>query len=88
MTLEEAKKVFINRGFIEVEGGIIFDGDKWRESCVVISRWFEQEPCEDVISRESALKCFEFPNTRKSDFIAAIKQLPSVRPKEQSEREE
>ena len=40
----------------------------------------EQEPCEDTINRQAALKCFEYPNTRKSDFIAAIKRLPSARP--------
>lgn len=28
MTIEEAKEVFINRGFVNG----IFDGDKWRES--------------------------------------------------------
>lgn len=47
MTFEEAKKVFINRGFIEVDGGTIFDGDKWREACYVISQWLEQESCDD-----------------------------------------
>lgn len=49
MTREEAKDVFLNRGFIEVEGcrGRIFHADKWREACVVISEWLkspEQEP--------------------------------------------
>ena len=44
MTKEEAKEVFLNRGFIEVEGGTVFDGNKWRQACVVISKWLEQEP--------------------------------------------
>ena len=43
MTREEAKEVFLNRGFVNG----LFDGDKWRQSCVVISKWLEQEPCED-----------------------------------------
>lgn len=43
MTREEAKKVFLNRGFVEVDGGIIFDGNKWGEACLVISEWLEQE---------------------------------------------
>ena len=49
MTREEAKDVFLNRGFIKVEGcrGEIYHPDKWREACVVISEWLkspEQEP--------------------------------------------
>ena len=40
MTREEAKEVFLNRGFIDG----IYNGDKWREACVVISKWLEQEP--------------------------------------------
>jgi hypothetical protein len=68
MTKEEAKIVFLNRGYVEVEGGTIYDADKWRESCRVISEWLEQEPttviatgdgayykikaCEDAISRQ------------------------------------
>jgi len=53
MTFEEAKKIFINRGFIEVDGGTIFDGNKWREAVKVISDWLEQQPCEDVVSRQA-----------------------------------
>lgn len=48
MTREEAKEIFLNRGYIKVEGGTIFDGDKWREACSVISKWLEEEPCEDM----------------------------------------
>lgn len=40
MTREEAKEIFLNRGYI----GGIYDGDKWREACIVISEWLEQEP--------------------------------------------
>lgn len=40
----------------------------------------EQEPCEDAVSREKVLGCFEFPNTKRKDFIEAIKKLPSVTP--------
>ena len=43
MSLEEAKKIFINRGFIEVNGGTLFDGDSWRNACYVISKWLEEE---------------------------------------------
>ena len=38
MTKEEAKQIFLNRGFVEVDGGSIFDGDKWREACYLISQ--------------------------------------------------
>ena len=44
MTIEEAKKIFLNRGFVEVDGGTIFDGDKWRQACVVISDFLEGLP--------------------------------------------
>lgn len=38
MTIEEAKEIFINRGFVNG----LFDGDKWRQSVAVISKWLEQ----------------------------------------------
>lgn len=46
MTREEAKDVFLNHGFIKVEGcrGRIFNGDKWRDACIVISEWLKEEP--------------------------------------------
>ena len=43
MTREEAKTVFLNRGYVEVEGGTIYDANKWRKACIVISEWLEQE---------------------------------------------
>lgn len=46
MTHEEAKQIFLSRGYVEVNGGIIYDADKWRESYRVISEWLEQEPLE------------------------------------------
>lgn len=65
MTKEEAKEIFLNRGFING----LFDGDKWRESIVIISEWLEQEPehlvnesgdlvkdlVKDTISRQTVL---------------------------------
>ena len=48
MTREEAKEIFLNRGYVTVLGGSVFDGDLWRRSLVVISEWLkEQEPCEN-----------------------------------------
>ena len=37
MTLEDAIKIFINRGYVEIENGQIFDGDAWRNCYKVIS---------------------------------------------------
>ena len=37
MTKEEAKQIFLNRGFVNG----IFDGDKWREAIIVISNGLE-----------------------------------------------
>ena len=48
MLREEAKEIFLNRGFIDG----IYDGNKWREACVVISKWLEQEPILDKIRAE------------------------------------
>ena len=48
MTREEAKTIFLNRGYIEVDGGTYFDGNKWRESIAVISEWLKEEPCEVI----------------------------------------
>ena len=47
MTKEEAKNILINRGFVEINGDQVFDGNKWRNAITVISKWLEQEPCED-----------------------------------------
>lgn len=60
MTKEEARQVFLSRGYIEVEGGTIYDANKWRESCAAISEWLEQQPCDDVISRAEAIKRFTY----------------------------
>jgi len=46
MTLDEAKNILINRGFVEVNGDYVFDGDKWRNAIAVISKWLEQQPCD------------------------------------------
>ena len=43
MTNEEAREIFLNRGFVNG----LFDGDKWRQSIVVISKWLKQEPCKE-----------------------------------------
>lgn len=55
MTREEARQIFLSRGYVEVEGGTLYDPDKWREACVVISEWLEQEPCENAINRNDTL---------------------------------
>lgn len=52
MTFEEAKEIFINRGYEQVDGGSIYNADRWRQSVIVISDWLQQEPCEDAINRQ------------------------------------
>ena len=43
MTFDEAKEIFLNRGYIKIinnktkEENYVFDGDKWREACLKIS---------------------------------------------------
>ena len=43
MTKEEAKEIFLNRGFVNG----VFDGDKWRQSIVMISDWLEEDHISD-----------------------------------------
>ena len=96
MTFEEAKKIFLNRGYVEVPGGTYYDADKWRESVTVISEWLEQESCDDCISRQAAtdamikleqddIECYgcAIPEGFNSTpAIEALNNLPSVIPKE------
>lgn len=64
MTREEAREIFLNRGFVNG----LFDGDKWRQSIVVISEWLEQQPTAkenlvvgDCISREFIEIVVDYP---------------------------
>ena len=79
MTNEEAKEIFLNRGFVNG----LFDGDKWRQSIVVISKWLQQEPCEDCISREAVIDVLTKHRVHFVDMVAItsdLKDLPSVQP--------
>jgi hypothetical protein len=55
MTFEEAREIFLNRGYEQVDGGSIYNADKWRDSVIVISDWLQQEPA-DAVSRADAIK--------------------------------
>lgn len=87
MTFEEAKEVFINRGFVNG----IFNGDKWRESVAIISKWLEQEPCEDCVSRKAVLNKKELVELEDGQSFYCInpedvETLPSVTPIESEEK--
>lgn len=96
MTFEEAKNIFLNRGYVEVPGGTYYDADKWREAITVISKWLEQEPCDDCISRQEAILqvqrygvgCFdaeEFsPEQCERFVIQKLNDLPPVAQKEKT----
>lgn len=81
MTHEEAKQVFLDRGFVNG----IFDGDKWRQSIVVISEWLQSNSEGDAISREAVLECLKATNLKEFDWIIdareQVKSLPSIQPK-------
>ena len=91
MTFEEAKDVFLNHGWIKVEGGTYFDGSKWREAVRVLGDYLQREPCEDTISRQAVKKALEdrFMELQKrhsadryeTNFcLNTILELPSVTP--------
>lgn len=94
MTFEEAKKIFLNRGYIEVSGGIYYDADKWRESITVISKWLEQEPCDDVVSRRAVIDTLDKMDKALDDdrsvesykelLTECYKDLTPVMPKERT----
>lgn len=46
MDFEEAKQVFLDRGYIETPNGMIYCAEKWRESCLVISDFLKNMPKE------------------------------------------
>jgi len=50
-----------------------------------IIKTLSAEPCEDCISREKALKCFTWTNS-KGDAWTGIKNLPPVTPKQKMGR--
>lgn len=79
MTFEEAKKIFLNRGYIEVSGGTYYDADKWREAITVISKWLEQEPCDDAVSRQTVIDMMNYGILEDN-----IKDLLPVIPKEKT----
>ena len=82
MTREEAREVFLNRGFVNG----LFNGDKWRDACVVISEWLEQEPCEDCIARQPLIErwnCCADMLLEEGDSAVVMKWIfdaPSVTP--------
>lgn len=83
MTIEEAKIILINRGFVEINGDLVFDGNKWRNAITVISKWLEQQPCEDCISRQAVNDGFK--KYANSSFAYGcvwdyVNKLPSVTP--------
>ena len=71
MTRGEAKQVFLSRGYVDVEYGTIYDEDKWKESCRVISEWLEQESSNDMVSRE----VFEQVMRERDIAINQLKEL-------------
>ena len=64
MIREEAKEIFLNRGFIDG----VYDGGKWREACIVISKWLEQEP---TTKNDLGVDCID----RQATLDAIIKRL-------------
>lgn len=79
MTREEAKKVFINRGYVNVKGGIIFDGNKWRQSVEVITEWLKEQSCDDAISRQAAIRLAEQGQVQGFEWqFKQLVDLPSV----------
>ena len=72
MTLDEAKIILINRGFVKVNGYQMFDGDKWRNAIAVISKWLEQQPCEMTVEEYRQRMIDAFHNADCDNLIALV----------------
>ena len=83
MTFKEAKEIFLNRGYEHVEGGSIYNADKWRDSVIVISDWLKQEQA-DAVSRADAIEVVNHmlmgERNHKIVALEELKQLSSVQP--------
>lgn len=86
MTREEAKTVFLNRGYVEVEGRTEYDVDKWRESCRIISDWLEQQSCFDCVSRQAVLELVADYDLSMGQVVKGIHALPPVTPQSKIEK--
>ena len=94
MTFEKAKKIFLNRGYVEVSSGTYYDADKWREAITVISKWLKQEPCEDAVRRQAVLNTLDKMDKALDDdrtvesykelLTECYKDLTPVMPKEKT----
>ena len=73
MTITEAKTIFLNRGYIEVNGGTIFDGNKWREACRVISKYLEDDPVKYYSDNSSKDICIITDSINKTEVAEEIK---------------
>ena len=62
--------------------------DVFNDIMQIIDKYAEQEPCSDSVSRQAVLDivcgAYEKDGWGESNFYKAIKQLPSVRPQEQT----
>ena len=90
MTREEAKEIFLNHGFIKVEGcrGRIFNGDKWREACMIISEWLKEEPVLDKIRAEIEPTRKMYLEMNDIDWLNGCDYVLSVIDKYKAESEE
>ena len=67
MSREEAKEIFLNRGFIDG----IYDGNKWRDACIVISEWLKEEPRSEWEQDHTILKAYSDGANEVLDKIRA-----------------
>ena len=67
----------------------IINNDKWREAITVISKWLEQEHCDDCVSREAVMNILGDSINDDKDFhraVVLLNNLPPVIPKESEEK--
>jgi len=94
MTREEAK-TWLNklyaRADITDEYGDMEDMQPYAEAVNMAIEALEQEPCDDVISRQAVMDCFKkwqpYMATRLWNFEQELSALPSVKPQESCEDE-
>lgn len=73
MTMEQARKIFINRG---INDSGIFNGNDWREACIKISDWMKEHSIDGLIEKleKEVYSSINMDKTIKNKISYTIKE--------------